>query len=156
MVYKEYSWKVTGVGCSAQDAGETISEIEKRDGVVTKESFLEASRPIEAPTHNAFEWNDSVAAEKYRLEQSGRIIRNLCVKIIKDDKPEKVTAYVNINKTTADNARYMSLQVALEDDENRSAVLENALNELRLFKRKYETLSELAEVFTAIDKAVRS
>lgn len=156
MVYKEYSWKVTGVGCSAQDAGETISEIEKRDGVVTKESFLEASRPITAPTHNAFEWDDSVAAEKYRLEQSGQIIRNLCVKIIKDDKPEKVTAYVNINKTTADNARYMSLQVALEDDENRSAVLENALNELRLFKRKYETLSELAEVFTAIDKAVRS
>lgn len=156
MVYKEYSWKVTGVKCSAQDAGETIEEIEKRDGVVTKESFLEASRPIEAPTHNAFEWNDSVAAEKYRLEQSGHIIRNLCVKIIKDDKPEKVTAYVNINKTTADNARYMSLQVALEDDENRSAVLENALNELRLFKRKYETLSELAEVFTAIDKAVRS
>lgn len=156
MVYKEYSWKVTGVGCSAQDAGETISEIEKRDGVVTKESFLEASRPIEAPTHNAFEWNDSVAAEKYRLEQSGRIIRNLCVKIIKDDKPEKVTAYVNVSKTTADKAKYMSLQVALEDEENRNTVLENALNELKAFKRKYERLSELAEVFTVIDKVVRS
>ncbi len=156
MVYKEYSWKVTGVKCSAQDAGETINEIEKRDGVVTKESFLEASRPIEAPTHKAFEWDDSVAAEKYRLEQSGRIIRNLCVKIVKDDKPEKVTAYVNVSKTTADSAKYMSLQVALEDDENRSVVLENALNELRLFKRKYETLSELAEVFMAIDKVVRS
>ncbi len=156
MVYKEYSWKVTGVGCSAQDAGETISEIEKRDGVVTKESFLEASRPIEAPTHNAFEWNDSVAAEKYRLEQSGQIIRNLCVKIIKDGKPEKATAYVNVSKTTADKAKYMSLQVALEDGENRNTVLGNALNELKAFKRKYERLSELAEVITVIDKVVRS
>lgn len=70
MVYKKYSYKHGKTGASAQTVGETLERIEKRDGAVTKEAFLEESRPEDSPTHAMFEWNDGIAAEKYRLEQS--------------------------------------------------------------------------------------
>ena len=43
-------------------------------------------------------------------------------------------------------------EVALSDENMRNVLLENALNELRAFRRKYNQLSELADVFFEIKK----
>lgn len=138
-------------GCTAQAAGELMERIEKRDGFVTNQAFLDESRPEDAPTHGAFEWDDGVAAEKYRLRQATWLINSVSVVveeggIIGSDSP----VVVNIVKGRNNPAEYKSMDVALSDAETRNTVLDNALAELKAFERKYARLSELAEVFKAI------
>lgn len=152
MVYeKKYSWRA-GKSVPAQVAGEVMEKIEKRDGVLTKEAFLEASRPEDSPTHGLFEWEDSVAAEKYRLTQSRIAIQDIVVTIVKSDEPVKTHAFVNVVAGKSSNAKYTSIDVAMEDDTKRKNVLRNALEELEAFERKYSMYNELVGVFSEIHK----
>jgi len=158
MVYDEvrkYSYRHGKVGASAQTVGETLERIEKRDGVVTKEAFLEESRPEDSPTHNMFEWDDTVAAEKYRLEQSRMIIADVVVTVERESKPRKVAGYVNVTLGKHNKAEYNSIGVAMEDTEKRKAVLSNAFDELKTFENKYSEYQELAGVFAEAHRAER-
>ena len=147
MVYeKKYSWRA-GKSVSAQVAGEVMEKIEKRDGTLTKEAFLEESRPIDSPTHNLFEWDDAVASEKYRLYQSRIAIQDIVVTVVRKDEPKKVHAFVNVVAGKHNNAQYTSVDVAMEDETKRNAVLQNALDELKAFEEKYKEYKELEGVF---------
>lgn len=155
MIERKYSWKYGHGGVSAQVAGETIKKIEDRDGVITSEAFLDESRPEDAPTHNCFDWNDSEAAEKWRLWQAGQVIRDIVVTIVDSDKeqePIKTPMFVNTSIKGSNKAYYTSTETALVDDVLRDNVLNNAKAELRAFRKKYERLKELSNVFNEIDK----
>ena len=154
MVYeKKYSWRA-GKSVSAQVAGEVMEKIEKRDGVLTKESFLEESRPVDSPTHKLFEWDDTVAAEKFRLEQSRMAIQDIVVTIVKtDNEPIKRHAFVNVVAGKHNKAEYSNVEVAMSDETKRKAVLQNALNELKTFEQKYSDYKELEGVFREFHKA---
>ena len=155
MVYeKKYSWR-HGKSVSAQVAGEVMEKIEKRDGMLTKESFLEESRPADAPTHNLFEWDDTAAAEKFRLEQSRLAIADIVVTIVKADEPVKRHAFVNVIAGKHNKAEYSSIEIAMEDESKRKAVLQNAFDELKAFEQKYSEYKELAGVFAEAHKAER-
>lgn len=158
---KSYSWK-NGFSkpVDANIVGGVIEEIQKRDGCVTKSSFLDASRPLEAPTHTLFEWDDSIAGERWREYQSMQVINSIEVTIVRPDAPEEksaMRAFVVVDKAKdpTKKARLVSVDVALGNEDMRSQVLENALMELKSFKRKYEMLSELSKVFKAIDEVTR-
>ena len=142
-------------GVDANTVGGVMEEIESRNGAVTSELFLEASRAEDSPTHGVFEWNDGVAAEKYRLHQAARTICAVRVVVHSDPgmgavvKPQR--AFVNIVEDDSRKARYMNVSDALSNVETRAAVLTRAMRELKAFQEKYSALSELAEVFSAID-----
>lgn len=153
---KNYSWN-SGISYSvpADTVGAVVEKLEERDGAVTKESFLDASRPKKSPTHNLFEWNDEKAAEKYRLVQSGRVLHNLVVEVRQDEDAEPITmkAVVNITPERLEKASFVQTVKAFTSEENREIVLDHALKELQLFEAKYKSLMELADVFQAIDEA---
>lgn len=155
MVYKKYSYRHGKAGASAQTVGETLERIEQRDGTVTKEAFLEESRPEDSPTHNMFEWDDTIAAEKYRLEQSRMIIADVVVTIERADEPKRVAGFVNVTYGKNNKAEYNSMEIAMQDDVKRKAVLANAFDELRTFENKYSEYQELAGVFAEAHKAER-
>ena len=86
MIYKsKYSWR-SGYRprVSADIVGEVLSNLKEasESGTVNAEALLEYSRPEESETHDLFEWNDGIAAEKWRLYQSGRIINQLEVELV--------------------------------------------------------------------------
>lgn len=155
MVYKKYSWRVSH-NASAQTVGETLERIEARDGIITREAFLEESRPETSPTHGCFEWDDSVAAEKYRLNQSSAIIRDIKVTISGDNsEPVRTMAFLNIKPNpTAQTAEYQSADIAISATDTRQIILQNALDELNRFRVKYRELVELSGVFDEIEKAM--
>lgn len=173
---KKYSWK-SGWNPSVKPdvVGKVFEEIENRDGEVTSVSLLDASRAEDSPTHGLFEWDDSVAAEKFRLSQSHRIISQLQVDIIVTeiaDKGEpdieittenvvKSPAYVNVNPVGRFGVKntkgsFVSVNKAMSDDDMRKIVLRNALSELNVFKNRYALYKELAGVFKAINEFERS
>lgn len=151
-----YEWKTPYLySVSAQVAGETIEALKTALGKenIEPEDLLEASKPEEAPLHTCFEWDDSKAAEKYRLEQATNMIRSVVVKIsVEDGEPVITRAFVNVSEKPRAKGTFVSIQTALEKENYRQNILRNALFELQTFQRKYATYAELAEVFSAIDK----
>lgn len=150
MVYKpknEYMW---GDGfkpkVDANVVGAVVEQIEDKNGSVTKENFLEFSRPKKSPTHCLFEWDDSIAAEKYRLNQSKSIITHLRITYVNNSNEEsKVTAYV---KTTpkGEKTQYKSIMIALANDESREVVLDRIKRELDSFIERNKHIEELADI----------
>lgn len=133
----------------AQKAGEICQELDER-GELTQAKLVDVSRPEDAPLHGMFEWNDTVAAERFREVQAGKIIRSLEVSI-ESAEPQVTRAYVSIS--VDDSPReYVGIVRAMNDDDKRKAVLDTARNELRAFRNKYKGLSELAKVFEAIEE----
>ena len=104
MVYK-FEWKNKRFPVPAQQAGEYLQEICEHEKAVTAERLLELSRAEDALLHKCFEWDDTKAAEKYRLKQSGEIIRNLVAVKISSRTVEPVRAFVSVTPTEYDNSK---------------------------------------------------
>ncbi len=49
---------------------------DEHHGALTAKILLEAATPESHPLHAHFEWDDSIAARKHRLEQARRLIRS--------------------------------------------------------------------------------
>lgn len=155
-----YEWKSTAkyhIKADAQTAGAVCEELEKKGGL-TAEALVDVSRSYDAPLHGEFEWDNNVAAEKYRVSQARYIIRALVIKRedvdedgnIVEEEPDAapVRAFFTVDK----QAGYESTQKILTCAEKRTALLDTAMKELHSFERKYQTLTELYPLFLEIHK----
>lgn len=133
----------------AQSVGEECERLES-EGRLTPRNLVEASRPEDAPLHDCFEWDDTVAAEKWRDAQASYIIRS--VEVTVDGANEPTRAFVAT--VSDDKQEYRAIGYVLRSTDSREALLESARRELLSFRRKYATLYELAKVFDAIDDEV--
>ncbi|MBQ3337601.1 MAG: hypothetical protein IJG80_09380 [Selenomonadaceae bacterium] len=155
-MFENFSWKAgTSFPVKAETAAKTIRDLQKtlgKDSVTAKE-LLDDSRDVNAPLHPCFEWNDSIAAEKYRLDQARRIIGSIEVRYIGDKTPPKpIRAFLCVTPSpTRQQGEFVGIDVILSKENYRKQVLSNALIELRAFQRKYSTQEELLGVFKAID-----
>ena len=145
-----YDWK-RQMPVKAQVAGEHLESLERKHGAITPRLIVNDARPTSALLHNCFEWNESVAAEKYRESQASYMLRNLVtVSVAQSQEQSEIRAFVNV--VTDDDSKYVSVSTAMGDDDMRKQVLKNALSELAAFKKKYGQLSELADIFAAVDQ----
>ena len=135
----------------AQVAGEECERLQK-EGRLTPENLVDESRPDDAPLHKCFEWDDTVAAERYREDQARFIIRSIEVVVEQHNEPTR--AFVPVVSET--KHQYESIDVVLRSADSREALLDSARRDLLAFRRKYKTLYELADVFAAIDGALGS
>lgn len=135
-----YEWKTASrIRADANDAGAQFEQLEKTVGLTPK-TVLDANRDINAPLHNEFEWDDTVAAENYRLGQAGHLIRCLCVAAVaEDDAQTAVRAFFTAEKT----AGYESVATIMQCPDKRESLLKKAEQELDAYLRKYSALSEL-------------
>lgn len=133
----------------AQTMGEKCAELESM-GRLTAEELVNVSRPEDAPTHKAFEWDDAKAGELYRREQARSYIRAIVVlpEDGKESEPQKV--YYNIARA---EPTYKSITAIMQSDEDTERLLGLALAELARAKNKYKNLKQLSQVFRAIDDA---
>ena len=136
---------------SAQVAGEECKRLESQ-GKLTPQDLVNESRAEDAPLHNCFEWNDGIAAEKWRCAQAAYIIRSVEVTVEKTSEPTR--AFV---ATISDGTRtYKDVGVVLRNADSREELLRNAMRDLLAFRRKYQNLRELVDVIDAIDGVVGS
>lgn len=143
-----YQWKAGArQKVSAQVAGEICSELAESNSL-TAANLVDVSRPEDAPLHGEFEWNDTEAAERWREEQARALIRSIRVVSADLSASEPVSAFVNVLYSQPE---YESITAVLQKPDKHTALLERALAELQAFKRKYQILSDLAPVISAID-----
>lgn len=143
--YNRYQYSVP-----AEVVGKHFEKVEKKYGSITSQNVLESARSVKSPIHSLFEWDDTKAAEEYRLRQATLLITNLAVEVeIPEAKPIICRAYVNVSD--AKKGRFMKIDSAFKVEETREIVIERALRELRAFQEKYKNLEVLADLFAEID-----
>ena len=167
---KKYKWNYSHP-VDAETVGKTLEEIEDSYGEVTPALLLDASKADDSPTHNLFTWDDAVAAEKYRLSEAGRVIRDLHIEYVSESheptdkqiaiegrEPIKYVgrAYVNVipveDNSLSTAGRFVNIGTAMSDSEMRKNVLLNAQRELRIFTQKYKKYEELSAVIESIER----
>lgn len=142
-----FEYKVNGLySVDAQTAGEELERIYNENGELEPSKVVDESRPENAPLHSCFEWDDGIAAEKFREQQARNVIGNIVIVDEVEEKETYVRAYPHIGDT------YRPMYIVLENRDMTQELLQTALRELRSFEMKYRELSELAPVFDAIQK----
>ena len=143
---KEYSWN-TGFNYSV-DANDVGKEFEKLGDNLTPEAVVNVARNENNIMHSIFEWDDSVAGEKYRKIQATQLIKNLKINIISNDNKEKrqVRAFVSLQRNTG----FKSMEAVINDTDQYQLLLDKAYKELYSIKIKYETLSEIQDLLKDI------
>lgn len=71
----------------ATQAAKELDRIRTKNGTLTPDAVVEESRPVKAPLHRAFEWDDQKAATQFRRHQATTLIRALVV-IETNETPE--------------------------------------------------------------------
>jgi hypothetical protein len=157
MIYKP----VRGCKLSEQEAqlyGERIDAIvQQNGGSVSREDVLDDARNLDSPLHPAFEWDDPVAAEQWRLEQARYLLRSINVVIEKPDgETTETRAFVHVNIETEDvteqGPAFVTVQRALGDDELRRQLILEALARIEFWQKRYGEYSEFAPVVMAINQ----
>ena len=129
------------------DAQKVADEIVSIGESATPEEIVEKARGTGTELHKCFEWDDTKAAEKYRLHQARQVIHHLVIKQEEqsDEKPE-----IHFFHKTENNAGYKTTMFIMSNPDEYQKLLARAYQELRWFKEKYKTLSELDEIFDLI------
>lgn len=121
----------------------------------TPAQIVEAARPVKSPIHKLFEWNNTVAGEKYRLQQARWHTAHLEVVIVSGEGTEKTKAFhsVVISNDAGDREKaYCSMENISENSDLREQVIAKALAELNAWKFRYGQYRRVfSEVFKAID-----
>ena len=143
------------VGIEPQAVGDELARINQIYGRLKPKILVDESRREDAILHEAFEWDDAIAGEEYRIHQARQIIN--VVQVIPDQENAKpVQAFINVSvqaESDEDFERaYLPAQVVADDPEMRSAHLATIKTRLKNLRREYAAFSELSNVWSAIDQ----
>lgn len=148
-----YKWKLESFyPVDAQDAGEELDRIYQKHGGLSAKDIVDESRSETAPLHPCFEWNDAVAAEKYRENQASDIVRAIVMVAERDEESREVRAFVHVEKT------YQPFTVVATHEEKMGELLETASRELGYLEKRFANLSALCpflELLMSCERKVR-
>lgn len=130
-----------------------LRRIESERGLLIPSEVVEAARPATSPLHPHFEWDDSAAAEKYRIDQARNLIR-VCVEYVGNgDSRRKIDAFVSLSTDRATGGGYRSMTHVLAMDNLRAQLIEDAILDMDRFRAKYASVAELVDVFASMNTA---
>ena len=134
---------------------EALKEIAKRDGgLLRPQAVVDAARPKASPLHGAFCWNNTEAADKYRLLQAQQLIRSFRVEIKVDGRSHNVPVFIGVS-SDRDGGKAENPYRLAEDVAENADLLEvaerDAMEQLCALKTRYEHLKRLGDIWAAID-----
>ena len=117
-------------------AREALVALVERDGSITPASVLDEARDEASPLHTHFEWDDSEAAEQYRLVQARGLIRRYKVTVeVKPDTFVKVRQFSSVPAAAPDEGTDYVLT-----SEARDFIFQQCMKEIASLRAKYGAL----------------
>lgn len=146
--------RIKGAGqANPQVIGKALEEItEEAGGQLTPKAVVDKARVKTHPLHPHFEWNDSLAAESYRLDQARNLIR---IVRVEDASAEEGTSRAFISVNDGDNTAYRPLQMIKRSADLQLAVLKQAQRDLEAWERRYRDLTDICQIVQSAREAVR-
>lgn len=118
------------------------------NGLLRPEAVVETASNPNHPWHDRFTWDDTAAAEKYRLQEAVTLIRSYNVTI----SPLKMTvrALTSLDMDRNNGGGYRWTMETLARPDMREATLRTALAELERVRVRYAHLEELVSVWETL------
>lgn len=122
----------------AQKIGEELESI-KSKGVLTTLSIVKRARNPKSVLYDYFEWSNTIAAEKFRLQQARNIVNHIIEVTVIEGNPVEERAYFSVVSEDKKNV-YVSLTEAITVTSYKKqlfkemeSTLQNLLRLIRLF-----------------------
>lgn len=125
---------------------QALLELEQ-DGRLTSGDLVAAARNPDHPLHDMFEWDDTVAAEKYRIDQAREIIRSVRVVVTVEHRTLNVPVYVRDPQAPQNEQGYASINGMSKDNQRAAILLEIARVRSLLVRTQH-----LAEAFGLVEQ----
>lgn len=146
----EYVWRngYRGPLGDANDIGCELESIQEELGSISATAVLDRAKNKNSVLNPFFEWNDTKAAELYRLDQARYLIRMVAVKFDNGAGTPLVTrAFVEIK---GEDGPYKSLSVVVQDSDLRAQLIKQAQKDIETFENKYGVLSEIMDLIKPV------
>src|SRR5208283_559867 len=130
-----------------------VSIAEANSGILRPADVVNAARAKSSPLHSQFEWDNSKAAEQFRLRQAQKLIRVTVEYLGPEDTCDPTRVFVSLTPDRLTRGGgYRELTQVLANRNFREQLLQDAFTEMQHFQQKYAQLKELGEVFAAMRK----
>lgn len=129
------------------DPHKVYEELQTLGDNVKPADIVEAAKNTDSELHKCFEWDDTEAARKYRLQQARVLVGSLVIIETKQDvEPQQIRVMY-----TSKDGGYKPTRLIVHNQNEYEHLLEKAKAELHTFKQKYSMLVELHEIIALID-----
>lgn len=126
----------------------------KNGGILQCAKVVEFARDPKTALHGRFEWDDTAAAQEYRLWQARELIRVYVTVLASETEP--VRAFVSlVSDRVKVGGGYRGIVEVMSDEGLREELLAEALAEAARWKEKWKRLKELVPIFVEIERATK-
>lgn len=134
------------------DAGKVYDEIQEIGDSYTADDILEKAKDENTELHKCFDWDDSIAAHKWRRYTAREICRSLVLKVVESDHepPKKFRVIQN----TRDGDGYEPSVRIYANPRKMNILLERMKEDSRRFIDRYKSLPEASEIILAMEEAI--
>lgn len=117
-----------------------LQAIRDEHGSLTPALVVDVATDPKHPLHDRFEWDDTTAARKWRLEQAGQLLR---VTFRPDpDKPVDLRAFVAVKGEDSATADYVPTEEAATNPFTAELMLRAMKRDWQTFKRRYDHMAQ--------------
>lgn len=128
----------------AQKIGEALAKVAaKGGGSLTPTAVVETARNPRNVLHKHFEWDDSKAAQQWRVEQARSVIQ--CIHA-EDSSASQGHVRAFISVATNEGRAYHTIAAVKESVDLQSRILKQADRDLEAFERRYQALQDVCAV----------
>lgn len=158
-----YAWKM-GMKIPIQPdvAGTIFEKIIKERGELKPSYVVEEATPEKSPLHTYFEWDNSIAAVKWRECQAGRLIRFHVVLIHPEDTPKSdipieinsrnsTRSFVSVRESDGQK-KYLHIETVMADPGLKDQYIKRAYQEIKEWCVRYKAIKEFAGICLEIKK----
>jgi hypothetical protein len=147
-----------GARFNDKDAAVIGAAISELGSSCTASDVVSAAKRKSSPLHRYFQWDDTRAAELYRLDQARYYLRHVEIVIVRENDEQQTRAWhqIEIKQDDATERVYMqSVNISL-DPSLQDQVIARALRELQGWKARYSEYNHVfSDLFSAISKTQR-
>jgi hypothetical protein len=119
-------------------------------GELTPALVVDVARDDRHPLHTRFEWNNTLAAEKYRRHQAHELIKSvrLTYQSPRTGEPVSIRAFHAVRKPDTNRYAYEPTAVVMQDPMVMRLLLAEMHRDWEAFKRRYEEFEEFWAMVT--------
>ena len=120
------------------------------DGKLEPELVVEFARDPGTALHRKFEWDDTVAAHYYRLDQARDTIQIFRYEKVTDGKPKRVRAFTSIKE--GEHREYRDTVEVLEHPDWRAQHIAGLRREAMEWAKRASDFAEFADLVSIIER----
>lgn len=128
---------------------DVLMAIRAKRGALSAEIVLQEATDPEHPLHHRFDWDDSVAAHRWRLHQAGNLLRVKYKTDVGSSRGDLRAFWVTKGPEAGRGSQYSPIEEVISDPVSREIMLRQMRRDWMNFRHRYMHMSEFVEMVTA-------